>query len=83
MQEALGPLVRLAIRVARGEELGPAEREGYLPRGIRKVGFRAEPGYRRAVDMLLAKLDGRPFASEMPYQAPESVTPASPVADLS
>ena len=43
---ALGPLVRLALKLARGEALGSAEGEGYLPRGIRKVGIRAEPGYR-------------------------------------
>jgi len=82
MQEALGPLVRIALKLARAEALGSAEREGYLPRGIRKVGFRAEPGYRRAVDMLLAKLHGRPYVSEIPYQAPEIVEPAPPVADL-
>lgn len=82
MQDTLPPLARLALRLARGEALGPAETEGYLPRGIRKVGVRAEPGYRRAVDMLLAKLNGRPYASEIPYQAPEMVEAAPPVADL-
>jgi glycine reductase len=82
MPEALPPLVRLALKLARGEALGPAESEGYLPRGVRRVGFRAEPGYRRAVDMLLAKLAGRPYTSEIPYQAPEMVEPAAPVADL-
>jgi glycine reductase len=82
MQEALPLLVRLALKLARGEALGPAEREGYLPTGARKVGIRAEPGYRRAVDMLLAKLAGRPYLSEIPYQAPEMVEPAPPIADL-
>ena len=33
MQEALGPLAGLALKLARGEALGPAESEGYLPRG--------------------------------------------------
>jgi glycine reductase complex component B subunit gamma len=82
MPEALGPLARLALKLARREALGPADSEGYLPRGVRKVGYRAEPGYRRAVDMLLAKLNGRPYVSEIPYQAPEMVEPASPIADL-
>jgi glycine reductase len=82
MQEALGPLARLALKLGRGEALGPADAEGYLPRGIRKAGYRAEPGYRRAIDMLLAKLHGRPYASEIPYQAPEMVEPAPPLADL-
>lgn len=82
MQGALAPLARLALKLARGEALGSAESEGYLPRGVRKVGFRAEPGYRRAIDMLLAKLDGRPYVSEIPYQAAEMVEPASPITDL-
>jgi glycine reductase len=82
MQEALGPLARLALKLGRGEPLGSADSEGYLSRGIRKVGYRAETGYRRAVDMLLAKLDGRPYTSEIPYQAPEMVEPAAPAADL-
>ncbi|MGH9657853.1 MAG: glycine/betaine/sarcosine/D-proline family reductase selenoprotein B, partial [Bryobacteraceae bacterium] len=34
-------------------------------------------------DMLEAKLAGRPFASEIPYQAPEAVAPAALLADLS
>ena len=32
--------------------------------------------------MLEAKLAGRPYASEIPYQAPEAVAPAPPVRDL-
>jgi glycine reductase len=81
MPQALGALARLALKLGRGEPLGPAEVEGYLPRGIRKTGLRAEPGARRAVDMLLAKLAGRPYVSEIPYQAPDSVPPAPPIAD--
>src|SRR5215475_3150901 len=49
---------------------------------VRKVAPREDPGYRRAVDMLLAKLHGRPNVSEIPYQAPEIVEPAPPAADL-
>jgi glycine reductase complex component B subunit gamma len=82
MQEALGPLARLALKLARGEALGAAEVEGYLPRGIRRVGYRDEPGHRRAVTMLLAKLHGGPYVSEIPYQAADMVEPALPIADL-
>ncbi len=32
--------------------------------------------------MLLAKVNGRPYASEVPYQAPEAVAPATPIRDL-
>lgn len=83
MQAALGRMAKLALKLAAREELGPAEIDGYLPRGIRRLGRRSAPGYQRTVDMLLAKLGGRPWVSEVPYQAPESVAPAPPIKDLS
>jgi glycine reductase len=82
MQAALAGLARFAPRLARKEALGPAEIEGYLPQGRRRVHDRGRPGYARALDMLSAKLAGRPFATEVPYNAPEQVPPARPVADL-
>jgi len=83
MQQALGLLCRLALKLARHEALGPANAEGYLPRGIRKLGDRAEPGWKRAVDMLETKLAGRPYTSEIPYQPADTVEPAKPIKDLS
>ncbi len=83
MQAALKRLAVLGLALARGKALGPAEVDGYLPRGMRRPGRRDRPGCQRAVDMLVAKLAGRPFQSELPYQAPDSVPPAAPVRDLS
>ncbi len=82
MQPALERMARLAAKLARREALGPADEEGYIPRGVRKPGRRGQPGYQRAVEMLVAKLAGRPYRSEVPYQAPEAVSPAPPVADV-
>ena len=82
MPAALAQVARLAVRLARKETLGPAEIEGYLPQGRRVVHDRGRPGHQRALDMLLAKLHGRPFTTEVPYNAPEQVAPAPPVADL-
>jgi len=82
MQPALAKLAPLALRLARKEALGPAELEGYLPQGRRQVHDRGRPGYQRALDTLLAKLHGRPFVTEVPYNAPEQVMPAPPIADL-
>ncbi|RMF93949.1 MAG: glycine/betaine/sarcosine/D-proline family reductase selenoprotein B, partial [Nitrospinota bacterium] len=82
MQPALSAMARLAVKLGKGETLGPAEVEGYLPRGIRRAGWRDVPGYRRAVDMLVAKLNNRPFQTEIPIQLPERVPPAPPVTDL-
>ena len=82
MQAALDALVPLARRLGRGEALGLAEVDGYLPQGARRVHDRGRPGYQRALDMLLDKLHGRPYRSEVPYSAPERVPPAPPIADL-
>jgi glycine reductase complex component B subunit gamma len=82
MANVVPRLVRLALKLARNENLGPAEVEGYLPRGVRRTGDRAEPGWKRALDMLEAKLAGRPYTSEVPYEAPYAVAPAAPVRDL-
>ena len=82
MPSAIQRLAALGLKLARREKLGPAEAEGYLPHGIRRLGRRERPGYARAVEMLLTKLAGKPFQSEVPYQAPEAVRPAPPVKDL-
>jgi glycine reductase len=83
MPAALTVLVRLAVKLGRGETLGPAQVEGYLPRGIRRVHDRQRLGYLRTLDMLQAKLRGEPFVTEVPIHAPEHVTPATPIAALS
>jgi glycine reductase complex component B subunit gamma len=83
MQAALAAMARLAIKLGHKEVLGPAEVEGFLPRGVRRTYRREAPGYRRALEMLKAKLQKRPFTTEVPILIPERVTPARPIADLS
>ncbi len=73
MQNALGRMVRLGLKLAHGETLGPAAAEGYLPTGIRKHTIRSKPAWERAVDMLEARLAGQPWTSEVLAQRYESV----------
>jgi glycine reductase complex component B subunit gamma len=82
MQPAAQALARFALRLGRREEIGPAEIEGYVSQGRRRVWDRGRPGYQRALDMLRDKLAGRPFLSEVPFRAPDRVPPAKPIADL-
>jgi glycine reductase len=82
MQSALTAMVALGWKLASGESVGTAEVEGYLPRGIRRPGMREKPGAERAVDMLVAKLAGQSFRTELPVDAYESVPPAPAVSDL-
>jgi glycine reductase len=83
MATAVATMVRLALQLGSGEALGPAQNEGYLPRGVRRVYDRQRPGYVRAIEMLQAKLKGQPFATEVPIHAPDRVAPATPLSDLS
>lgn len=82
MHAILTSMLPIAFKLASDEELGLPADEGYIPRGIRKQIERDEPGYKRAMDMLVAKLQGKPFESEVPFRQPEVVEPAPPVPDI-
>ncbi len=81
MPAALAAMTQLALKLGRGVELGPAEHEGYMPRGIRRRHDRQRQGYQRALDMLRAKLRDEPFTTEVPIHIPERVLPAAPLVD--
>ncbi len=82
MAPAMAALARLVPKLGSGGELGSAEEDGYLGRGIRVPGVRAEPAHRRAMAMLHAKLRGEQFVTELPIYATEAVAPAAPITDL-
>lgn len=83
MQAILSKMAALGMRLARGEELGPVVEEGYLPTGVRRLVFKEKVGYERALDMLMARVENRPFMSEVQIQSYETVPPAKPIEDLS
>jgi glycine reductase complex component B subunit gamma len=58
MRDALPRLARVATALAEGRELGTAEEEGYLPRGLRRNYFAEKTGAERAIELLLGKLGG-------------------------
>lgn len=82
MREALPKLAAFALKLARGEAIGTPEEEGYIPRGIRKNIFAEKSGAARAVDMLVAKLQGKPFTTELPMPLFDRVPPNPPVKDI-
>ena len=82
MSQAVAAVARIGLKMARGEELGPASEEGYIPRGIRKAGRRSVRAADRAVEMVLRKVRGEPFTTELPIELPEVVEPAGPLVDL-
>lgn len=84
MTGAVGDMVRIGLKLVAGEPLKPAIDEGMFPMGYRTNWVLETPAAVRAVDMLLTKLRGQPYQSEIILPPlPEKVAPAKPVRDLS
>ncbi len=82
MRKAVPLMAKLALRLGKGEEIGLPEDEGYMPRGIRKNIFLEERGSKRAVDMLVKKINGEEFVTEYPMPVFDRVNPNPPIEDL-
>ena len=82
MRDALERLGAFALRLAVGTSIGPAESEGYLPRGRRLNVFAPRPAAERVVDLMVAKVRGAECRSEIPLPAPPAGRPAPPLADV-
>ena len=83
MKRVISKMVSLAQKIIDRIPIGLPQEEGYFPRGIR-INVRAEKrGSKRAVEMLLKKLRGEPFETELPLPQFDRVAPAPPISDLS
>jgi glycine reductase complex component B subunit gamma len=82
MLEEVRRLVALGLKLVRGEAVGTPAVEGYFPRGVTRNVVAAESAADRAAAMLLDKLAGRPFTSEVPRPAFPSVPAARLVKTL-
>lgn len=82
MPKVLPVIAGLVKKLAEGAEiLGPSE-EGYLERGIRVNYFAEERGSKRALEMLVKKLKGEAFETDLPMPKFDRVEPAAPVKDI-
>jgi len=82
MRDAVSKMVPLALKLARGEEIGSPEEENYIARGIRKNFFTDKRGSERAVEMLIKKLKGEEFVTEYPMPDFDRVKPNPAVKDI-
>jgi glycine reductase len=82
MVPTLQRMAALGVKLARREAIGKPENEGYLARGIKRNEFAAKPPAERAVDMLLAKLRGDEFHSEIAPPKFAGSKPAAPLMNL-
>ena len=72
MRDVLEKMARLAQKLVIKAEIGLPSDEGYLPRGLIRDQFVEQTAAARLVDMVLAKVKGEAFISEM---APTAFTP--------
>lgn len=82
MKDAVKKMAPLALKLARGEKIGASCQEGYIPNGIRVNLFEEERGSKRAVKMLIAKLNNKPYVTEFPMPSFDRVTPNPAVKDM-
>lgn len=83
MRKALPAIAKLANKLVKGEEILSPTEEGYIERGIRKNYFHEVRGSKRAVDMLINKINNAPFTTEYPMPNFDRVDPNPAVKDIS
>lgn len=85
MRKDVKKMAALGKRILNGEELLSAEEEDYFGRGIRKQIWLETPvtAADRVIDMLLKKVHGEPFQTELPIPEQDMVPIAEPIKDLS
>lgn len=83
MRKAVSKLSAFALKLVKGEEIGSPEDEGYHVRGIRNNYFHEKRGAKRAVEMMIQKVNNLPYTTE--YEMPDfgRVTPMPAIMDLS
>ena len=83
MEDVMRKMASLGLKLVNNEPVGRPSEEGYIPRGTLRAEFVEDTAARRLAAMLLAKLKGQPFESEVPVPGMEPVPPPAAVADLS
>ncbi|SKC82376.1 glycine reductase [Maledivibacter halophilus] len=69
-------------KLIRKEKIGCAQAEGYIPKGFRKNVVQEKLAAARAVEGLIAKLNGKTFNNEIPKPNIYVVEPAEPIKDM-
>ncbi len=83
MKQVVERMTGLARKLVAGEPIGTPREEGYLTRGLIRDRFVDRSSAERLVDMVLAKVHGQPFDTEMPITSFEPVAKPRGVDDLS
>jgi betaine reductase len=76
MSDAIVKMTNLILKIHNGQEIGFPSEEGYIPRGLLTEVFSEKIGAERAIEMLINKISGKPFTSELHAPKYEVVKPA-------
>lgn len=84
MRDDIKKMATFGDKLLRKEKSLGAEVEGYFERGIRAQVWREDkvPATERVIDMLLKKINGDEFVSELPIPKLDRVEIAKPISDL-
>ncbi len=82
MKHAVPAMVKLLMKLLKGEAIGCPCEEGYIERGIRKNVFYDKLAAERCVDMFVAKMKGLPFETEYKMPVFDRVPPQPAVRDM-
>ena len=84
MKEDVAAMVNVANKILNGEAVGSADEDHYFPRGIRHQVWLKDgtPASVRMIDMLLKKINGEPFQTELPIPKLDRVPIAPAIVDL-
>lgn len=84
MKQDVEKIVSLAKRLLAGETMIPQEEGGFYARGIRHQVWLPDgrPAVDRAIEMLLKKVNGQPFETELPIKLKARIPVAPAIKDL-
>ncbi len=82
MRKAMPAMVKLVNKLAKDEELDPRI-DDYFPQGQRRTILVDKIGSQRAIEMLMKRIKGEEFETELPMPVFDSVDPAVAIKDLS
>lgn len=84
MRKDIQAISKYANKVIKGEKLGPADEEGYYGRGIRHQYWPEgeETAAKRGVQMLIKKLSGESYETELSVPKKDVVPIAAPIKNL-
>ncbi len=82
MRKVVPTFVKLIEKMATGAEILGPKVEGYIERGIRVNYFAEERGATRGMNMLLKKMAGEAFETDLPMPKFDRVSPAEPIKDI-